>query len=556
MKSHDLLDAIGGIDESLLIEAEAPPATGRKLARRILLAAAVICALTATAAATTGLFSRPIQDSEIVTGETVFPFVMDKEGNIVMEGQSGLKVTMDVDVNPDAPDWIEELYVLEPGDGWSYHGGGSSGSRYFFSTHFTVWRQEDKPGEIRLDQSVVDFYVRDTYGENCVDTLAKLSEKDGVTSKTVIVGGIEALKVSIPALPNYEGTDYCTGGETRLYWTDGNYILHLDYPYWVTDSQAEAMLKSLTVQDYVAPVPEDFGKINPQSIAQRLPDLSIGTDNGTSCANNTAGLGYSAYGDGYIYWVGLENAIYRYELATGQVKKMPFASQRVVGGHIFVTDQYVLYTDVYSDLFAMKKDGSTEEPVFQGLHCSQLYAEGTTLYTSGGILDLYTGDVMHWPEGVHSYYVDDTYIYAVQTGGEFSYLRAPKGTMAFEKIPVGFYPVKVFSYGDSLFFSEGSTWNVIRIRDGKEERLPIYALEYQVLGDLLIYRDEEASGRSLKSYNLETGEVRELCDKVFTFSILEDRYISVFCAEGTESYFTLIDMETGSVTQVDPEKAN
>ena len=555
MKSQDLLDSIGGIDEVFLKESEAVPVGGRKLTRYILLAAAVICALTATAAAASGLLSRPIRESEILTGETVFPFSMDTEGNVVMEGVSGLKITMDVDVDPQAPDWIEELYVLDPGEGWTYHGGSSSGSRYDIATKDTIWRQEGKPGEIRLCQSVVDFYVRDAYGEKCVDTLAKLSEKDGVTAKKMILGGIEVLKVSIPELQNYTGTDYCTKGETRLYWCDGRYMIHLDYPYWVTDAQAEAMLKSLTLSDYVAPVPEDYGKINPQSIARRLPYLSIGKDNGTNCANNTAGLGYAAYGDGDIYLAGMENAIYRYRIETGELKKLVLCNEHAVAGHLFVTDQYILYGDAWSDLFALKKDGTNEEPVFQGVGSSQLYAEGSTLYTSEGILDLCTGDIQYWPEGVHTYFVDESYIYAVKEGGECCYLRAAKGTMDFEKIPVSFYPIKVSAYGDSLFMSEGGTWNVICIREGKEERLPVRALEYQVIGEKLIYRDENTGGRILKSYDLKTGQIRELCDQVFTFSLLEERYLCVFCAEGRDSYYTLIDLETDTVTQIDLEGA-
>ena len=551
MKNHQLLDAIGGIDESILAEAEAKPAATKRLAPRLILIAAVVCLLAVTAYAATDLLSKPIHSSEIVTGETVFPFTMDKEGNIVMEGVSGLKVTMDVEINPDAPDWIRELYVLDPGEGWVHKGGGSSGSRYEIATKFTTWEKPGQPGELRLDQSVVDFYRNHTYGEKCVDTLPKLSEADGVTVKTVIVGNIEALKVTIPALPNYTGTDYCHGGETRLYWTDGDYMLHLDYPYWVTDAQAESMLESITTQAFVSATPQDYGRINPESIRQRLPYLSIGMDNGTTCANNVTGLGYAAYGDGCIYLAGNENSIYCYEIASGKLAELPLAKQTYSPGHMMVTDQYILYTNVWEDLMALKKDGTTEEPVFEGVGSAQLYAEGTTLYTTQGILDLYTGKIQNWPEGVHTYFVDDSYIYAVKEGGSHCYLRAPKGTMDFEEISVGFCPIKVLSSGDTLYMTEGGSWAVIRIYQGREDRLPVRALEYQVLGQQLIYRDEDSGGRVLKSYDLETGEIRELCDKAFTFSVLEDRYICVFCADGQENYYTLIDRQTGSVTQIE-----
>ncbi len=552
MKKEDLLDAIGIIDEALLAEAEGKTG-GRSILRYLLPLVAILCALAVTAAAASGLFSRPIGETEIVAGETVFPFDMDAEGNIVMEGVGGLKVTMEVAVNPDAPTWIEELYVLDPGAQWQYAGGGSSGSGYYFATMETAWKQEGKPGELRLAQSVVDFYVNNTYGENCVDTLKKLSEKDGVTAKTMIVGGLEVLRVSIPALPDYTGTDYCTGGETRLYWTDGDYMLHLDYPYWVTDGQAEAMLKSLTVKDYAAPVPEDYGKINPKSIADRLPDLSMGTDNGTTCANNTMGLGYAAYGDGCIYLAGIENRIYRYDLATGKLEEMILANERAIAGHLLVTDQYILYTDLWSDLFALKKDGATEKPVFQGVGSSQLYAEGTTLYTTDGILDLQTGKVQNWPEGVHSYYVDENYIYAVREGGKKVFLRAPKGTMDFQEIEIGFYPIKILAHGEDLYMAEGSAqkkWNVIRYRNGEEQRLPVNAVEYQVLGDKLIYRDENSAGRVLKSYDLTTGATETLCENMVTFSVLEDRYICVFCGIAQEAYYTLIDTQANTSVRI------
>ena len=131
MKDHQLLDAIGGIDEHILAEAETASVNSKKPVRRFLLVAAVLSVVSITAVAAPTLLSRPIQGSEIVTGETVFPFSMDEEGNIITEGAHGLKVTMDVTVNSDAPAWIEDLYVLNPGEKWNYHGG--SGKRKIIS---------------------------------------------------------------------------------------------------------------------------------------------------------------------------------------------------------------------------------------------------------------------------------------------------------------------------------------------------------------------------------------------------------------------------------------
>lgn len=558
MKREQLLDAVGGLDETMLMESEQKLRRGGKTAYKIVLVAAAIAALAATAAATAGLFSRPIGGSEIITDETIAPFSMDSEGNIIMEGVEGLKVTMEVEVNEDAPDVLEEFYVLEMSDEWHIAGGGGSGDGYFRYSQGYEWKKGDLPGRVRLNQDITYWYEAGVYGENCVDTLSKLTAADGVTAETTEFAGISVLKVTIPALPRYKDGPsidgyYCVDGETRLYWTDGDYMLMFAYPAWMSDKEAEELMLSLEKQPFVDPRPEDYGKVNPESIAQRLPDLSIGMDNGTSCANSTMGLGKFAYGDGSIYCAG-EGCIYRYEIATGNTEKMVLSSPYADPDNILVTGDHILYTDSWSDFVALSKDGATEEFVFQGFHLGHLYAEGTTVYITEGIIDLRTGTVTSWPEGVHSFYVDDTYIYALQED-ENCFLRAPKGTMDFQKIPVSFCPIRVLADGEDIYMSRGGadkTWTVIRYRDGEETELPIRALEFQVFDGHIIYCCEEEERWAIKSYNLETGEIRVLHEEGFNFSVLEDRYVCILCADGNgQSYHTVIDWQTGERYLID-----
>lgn len=552
MKNEQLLDAIGNIDDKLLIEAETKHSSRSRLTRRIFLAAAAVCALTVTVAATTGLFSRPIQDSEIVTDETVAPFSMDAEGNIIPQGVSGLKIIMDVDMNPDAPKVIEELYVLNPGEQWKWSGGGGASSEYMLYVTQNIWRQEGKAGDLRLEQSVAAYYTEGTYGEKCVDTLPGLTKYTGVTQQIVTIGGIQAVKVTIPALPDYTGTDYCTGGETRIYWTDGDYLLHLDYPHWMTDADAEALLSTLKKEVYVPPLPADYGRINPQSIADRLPDLSIGTENGTNCANNTMCLGYFAYDNGDIYCADSNGRIYRYNIATGESVECILTDEMAAPKQLFVTDRYILYTNKWMDLYALPKDGSNEEPVYQGILSSRVYAEGSTLYTPDAMLDLYTGEIQQWPVELLNYHVDEDFMYAITADDTYTVLKAPKGTMDFETIDVGVRPIQILAHGDDLYMAEMGTYEIIRFRDGKTTRLPVRALEYQILDGKLIYRDEDSRGTFLKSYDLETGEIETLCEKAFSFSVLNDQYICVFCAKGQERYYTIIDTLNGTTTRFEP----
>lgn len=561
MKQEQLLEAIGGIDEGFLMESEKAPSSKIRLIRRSLLVAAAIGTLVLTVAAATGLFSRPIENSDIISGETVAPFTMDAEGNIDPSGAAGLKVTMQVQINENAPAYLEEFYVLEMSDQWCIAGGSCSGDGYHYYTQGYEWKKGTLPGRIRLEQSVTAYYTQGIYGENCVGTLPKLTAEDGVTAQITEIAGISVLKVTIPALPRYANdpsidSHYCVDGETRLYWTDGNYMLMFAYPAWMADSEAEQLILSLEKQPYVDATPDDYGKVNPESIANRLPDFSIGTETGTTCANNTMGLGRFAYSDGYIYCAGAENHIYCYDLQSGQVKDIILSDRFAGPGEMFVTDNYICYVDSWSDLMVVSKDGVTEEAVYQGIHSARLYAEGSTLYTASGIIDLTTGRITNWPEGVYNYYVDANYIYALKEG-ENCFLRAPKGTMDFVSIPVSFCPISIFADGEDIYMTQGGTtnWTVIRYHNGQETKLPIRALEFQVFDGTIIYRCEQSQGQAIKSYDLQTGEIRVLHEDGFNFSILNNRYVCICCADDEgQSYSVILDWQTGETVTIDTAK--
>ena len=558
MKREQLLEAIGGVDEQFLMETEQTAKHSGRSVRRIVLVAAIIAVLALTAAASTGLFSLPIGKNEIKPDETVAPFAMDADGNIIPEGVQGLKVTMEVETNAGAPAWLEEIYSLELPKGWTYSGGGSAGDGYRYATMEMNWRMGDKPGELRLHQSVVSYYVEYIYGENCVDTLPKLSPDDLVTSETVSIAGIQALKVTIPELPWHkegkDGSDYCAGGETRLYWTDGDYMLQLDYPYWMKDSQVEKILARLEKKDFVPLTPQDYGTINPDRIADIMPVFEVEQGNtGTTAANSVMGLGRFVYNDGYIYF-GEVGCIYRYDLQNGETKKFILSNEHSDPEYMFATENYICYADGYSGLMAMKKDGSGEEVIYEGIGSSSLYAEDMILYTADGILNLQTGEVTRLPEGILSYYTDDTYIYAVPEDDGHYFLRSQKDSLDFEKMELSFFPIKVLADGEDLYFTEGGQsrhYQVIRYHDGVETRLPISAVEYQVLDGHVIYRCEDEAGRSIKSYNLQTGEIKVLHDEGFNFSILQERYICLLCADSNgRGYYCILDWETGECVEV------
>lgn len=557
MKREQLLEAIGGVSEEMLLESEQRTNRSGATIRRVILVAAAVAALAITAVASAGIFSRPIGEVGLVTDETVAPFEMDTEGNIIMGGVEGQKVTMQVQIDPDAPAYLEELYYLELSERWKDAGGAGSGDTYIYYTWERWWETDGKPGRLRLHQSTTSNYTNGVSGKNVVDMLRGLPSDVELTTQKVTMAGLEMLKLTIPKLPDYDesqGHLYCTGGETRLYWSDGRYLLQLDYPYWVTDEQAEKLLQTLHIEKSFFAYPEDFGTVNAEKIIDLMPYFEIEPGNtGTTVANAVMGLGRFAYGDGGIYYSDMGH-IYHYNLETGVTKTYILSDKMDDPMQMFITENYICYTDSWSKLVAQPKDGSPGTILYEGIHSGYLYADGMTLYSSDGRIDLRTGRITPWDDELIGWYVGDEFIYGVEGSESKSFLRIRKDTMEAERIELSFAPITVLADGEDLYFTEtgaGDRYCLVHYRDGVETKLPIRALEYQILDGHVIYRCEDEAGRAIKSYNLETGEIKVLQEGGFNFSILEKRYVCLCCADDQcKDYCTVLDWQTGEYVQL------
>ncbi len=544
MKKEELLEAVGYVNEDMLLDADRENRSVVKPVRRILLAAAVIGIVGITVAASTGLFSRPIGEFELNTEETVFPFDMDDQGNIILGGVKGITIRMEVTPDTDAPDYLEEFYRLNLSEKWHLSGGSGGGGLY---THFAwedYWAQEGKPGELRLKQSVMEKGKT----VQTVDLLHDLPADTKLTGEKTVMAGLDVLKVTIPALPGYQGTRYCSDGETRLYWSDGRYLLEFDYPAWLSDRVAESILKTLETEDFIVAFPEDYGKVNTQRLADLSPAFFVEKGKtGTAMANSVMGWGRFAYSDGVVYY-GNDGKIIGYDLQTQEVKTYPLVFGHSNTLELFATENYICYEDMGDALMAVPKKGGEAIPIYQGLGVTHLYADGNVLYTNNlaeylSRIDLESGKVERLVDNVNSYYVDDNYIYVVQSGTDANYfLRSRKDEIDFEKIELSFHPVKVLADGKDLYFCRGGKnydWHVIRYRDGVETPLPLYAYDYQIMDGKLIYHDEKEKW-TIKSYDLQTGEIAVLQERAHDFSIMPEGYIGFTCVDGNNHGYPLI----------------
>lgn len=560
MKREDLLNAIGGVDEELLLE---PAPRAQRPARntiRFVLVAAVIIALAISAGAATGLFGRPIANSSVITGVTVAPFDMDENGDVDLNGIPGQKVCMEVQIDSDAPLYLQEIYCLKLSDQWQQDGGGSSGTGkgqlFSITRHF---RQEGKTGQLRLHQSNVTSYKKD----NCVGTLPYLSADIQVTSEVTVIGGINLLKVTIPSVDGETAKKgpYCPEGETRLYWSDGKYILELDCPAWMDDAQIEAVMKDIYTEPYTVEIDPNYGIIDPDAIMASDPDFYIEKGNtGTNHANIIMGNGHAIYSDGYIYY-GVSNTIYRTNTKTLHTSTFS-RNDEFWPEFLCATDKYICYlTNSWTpggiQLIRMTKDFQTREVLAKGVY-SSIYVDGMDIYALDdkilNRIDLETGETTLIAQDCDMYYVDDNYIY-IAKGNSFSCGR--KDVIDFERHELSFKPIRMLVHGEDVYFAVQGSWQLIRYRNGREEPLPVHSYYFQFLGDRLIYNDATyytEHNWTVRNYDLNTGETTSLQENVYNFYILNEQYIlfnlngsnqNVIVGTAGSDNWVLLDTQTG-----------
>lgn len=268
-------------------------------------------------------------------------------------------------------------------------------------------------------------------------------------------------------------------------------------------------------------------------------------NNGTTVENLATGMGTFIYSNDSIYY-GTAGKIIQYDTAGNVLREYPLESEYVVPHYLFAMEGAIVYTDGYVGLHILPLDGSEPQTAFEDMDMTYVYVDGNQLYTTNGTemlsrIDLLTGEKTDLLENVSTYYVDDNYIYAVQATQEYCYFRSQKGSATFEKISLPFDPNKVVADGEILYFcqwieedqrEEGDPrYQVNRVSGGEVTPLPVYSWFYQILGDCVLYREENTY--DLERYNVLTGETETLATDVFDFAVLEDRYICIDHFDGT-----------------------
>lgn len=240
MTREELMQAIGGVEETMLMETEKTiKRPVRRMWRLALVPAAVM--LLAASVAAAGLLSRPIADSEICTDEAVSP-VAEVDGSAIVSGEIvGYRVCMEVEFDLDAPQIIERTYSLTPPEEW-YCCGSINDWGFDVMTDWFLGTYD----HLQLYQRTVES-AENNFGKNGVDRLWSMPKEVNINQKIVTMAGLEMLRIDIPS----EGMNQLLNGngETRLYWSDGEYIMTLRCPSWMADNEIEELLATLYVTE-------------------------------------------------------------------------------------------------------------------------------------------------------------------------------------------------------------------------------------------------------------------------------------------------------------------
>jgi len=150
--------------------------------------------------------------------------------------------------------------------------------------------------------------------------------------------------------------------------------------------------------------------------------------------------------------------------------------------------------------------------------------------------------------------VDEEYIYIIQSNGENQGNRVYRGNrydFDMELLDLG-GPVGniIICHDGGFFFSRSFSWQICQYKDGKIVETPIVSANFIPWQDQMIFYDfyweNTAKYNPIKSYDMNTGEIRTLCENTDgLFCLLEDRYVA--CRQYAEEFRVdfLIDLETG-----------
>lgn len=269
--------------------------------------------------------------------------------------------------------------------------------------------------------------------------------------------------------------------------------------------------------------------------------------------NISMGLGRAAYDGENVYFLS-NDVVYTYNISSKELDELQLHEETPVHTSMFVQDEFIYYGSIgeNSGLKRISKDGATAEQVMnyeKGFQ--QIFIDEKNAYIlesiEGALVvkDLQTGKEDELFSHVLSYFVDEEKVYVVARENDTPYLFvADKATLQFAKQELSFTPISIYVANEELYLAQQGDYQIVRISDGEEEKLPLYGTYYQVVDGKMIYLDSTTFSDScfdLVFYDLKSGLSEVICENVFDFALLDANYIYIQCDTIPDSEYYLYD---------------
>ena len=269
--------------------------------------------------------------------------------------------------------------------------------------------------------------------------------------------------------------------------------------------------------------------------------------------NISMGLGRAAYDGENVYFLANES-VYSYNVNSKELEELQLQDETPVRTSMFVQDEFIYYGSIgeNSGLKRISKDGATIEQVIdyeKGFQ--QIFIDEKNAYIlesiEGSLVvkELQTGEKKELFSSVLSYFVDEDKVYVIARENDTPYLfEADKAILQFAKQDLSFTPISIYVANEKLYLAQQGDYQIVRISDGVEEKLPLYGTYYQVIDDKIIYLDSTTyfdSCFDLAFYDLKSGLSEVICENVFDFALLDANYIYIQCDTTPDSEYYLYD---------------
>ena len=234
MNEYDLFDAMGGIDDDLLLRSESRPVRKNPI-RRALIAAAAVMLLAVTAIATPAVREFiSAKGSELVSGDIYI--TLEKLGLVDFYVPPSYEVALEVPNTPDVPEYIQDFRVPTyfEKNGWIMDHVEISSATEPDCMSALFFAPDDPVPQVYFQQHV--FYASDD-PDVLQFSFSQNGMQDGeLTEESITVG-------------DYEATVY--NGNTII-WTDGQYAYELIFHCGTTPNEIEAAALSMKSVDLLA----------------------------------------------------------------------------------------------------------------------------------------------------------------------------------------------------------------------------------------------------------------------------------------------------------------